>query len=119
MGSVRMYRPAPRMVTAEAKIYFRDVVDARGAKTKTCGFYPTNPRKSSNPSEFFILFPQFTGFHRICPPITVSVPDFPTGPVFVHHPLHFTPFSNFLKKKVNFFQKSVDKGIPLCYTLDD
>lgn len=114
-----MYRPAPRMATAEAKIYFRDVVDARGAKTETCRVFPTNLRTFSDTSEVSILFPQPTEFHRRGPPFTVSVTDLPIEPEYGRNFTHFTPFSKFFKKKVNFFQKSVDKGIPLCYTLDD
>lgn len=119
MGSVRMYRPAPRMATAEAKIYFRDVVDARGAKTEIFQFtpqYPAYPIIHPNSSFYSHHLPNFTESHTS---FTVSVADLPRGPVFVRHSLHFTPFSNFLKKKVNFFQKSVDMGLPLCYTLDD
>lgn len=105
MGSVRMYRPAPRMATAEAKIYFRDVVDARGAKTETFKFtpqYSAYPLTPPNVPSFSHDPPNFT---ELCQRFTVSVADLPRGPVFVRHSLHFTPFSNFLKKKVNFFQK--------------
>ena len=76
-------------------------------------------------SSIRILHPIPT-IHRISPnftesrtSFTVSVADLPRGPVFAHQLTHFTPFSNFLKKKVNFFQKRVDMGLPLCYTLDD
>ena len=119
MGSVRMYRPAPRMATAEAKIYFRDVVDARGAKTETFQFtpqYSATPLIHPNSSSYSHNPPNFTESHTS---FTVSVADLPRGPVFVHQLTHFTPFSKFFKKKVNFFQKSVDMGLPLCYTLDD
>lgn len=105
MGSVRMYRPAPRMATAEAKIYFRDVVDARGAKTETFQFTPrpsANLLIHPNSSSYSHNPPNFT---ELCPPFAVSVPDLPRGPVFVRHSLHFAPFSNFFKKKVIFFKK--------------
>lgn len=61
--------------------------------------FPAIPRKSSGLSEFFILFPQPTEFHRRCPPFTATTTNLPRGPVFAHHYLHFTPFSNFFKKK--------------------
>lgn len=107
------------MATAEAKIYFRDVVDARGAKTETFQFTPqcsANPLIHPNVPSYSRNPPNFT---ELCPPFVVSVPDLPRGPVFAHHSLNSTPFSKFFKKKVNFFQKSVDMGLPLCYTLDD
>lgn len=99
MGSVRMYRPAPRMATAEAKIYFRDVVDARGAKTETFQFTPQTSAPSltpPDPSSYFRNPPNFT---ESCTLFTVFVTDHPIDPVFAHHSLHFTPFSNFFKKK--------------------
>ena len=107
------------MATAEAKIYFRDVVAARGAKTETCGFYPTNLRTFSESPEVSILVPQSTEFHRILHTFTATTTNLPIGPEYGRTFTHFTPFSKFFKKKVIFFKKSVDIGIPLCYTLDD
>lgn len=40
-------------------------------------------------------------------------PYLTTHPPISHH------FPSFFKKKVIFFQKRVDMGLPLCYTLDD
>lgn len=99
MGSVRMYRPAPRMATAEAKIYFRDVVDARGAKTETFQFTPqcsANPLTPPNVSSYSHNLPNFTEDVHPSPYLLQTSLEAPY--LTTHTPISYH-FPNFLKKK--------------------
>ena len=92
MGSVRMYRPAPRMATAELKIYFRDVVDARGAKTET---FQITPR----PSATITIFTNSSQIHHNLPNSTELCPIHSNKARFHRNSIRFTLISKFFKKK--------------------
>jgi len=80
------------MATAESKIYFRDVVGARGAKTET---FQITPR----PSAILTLFTNSSQIHHNLPNFTELCPIHPNKARFRPQFLTFhTNFQIFKKK---------------------